>query len=67
MDYILKPSHFFLEQIDELSNDAAILVEEKLKLAKINPFRYKRIQGYNLFLFRIRFEENRKKSYLSCR
>ena len=60
MEYILKPSHFFLEQIEELSDEAARLIEDKLKLAKINPFRNKRIQGYNLFLFRIRFEDNSK-------
>lgn len=57
---VLKPSQFFLEQVDELSNKAAVLLEEKLKLLKINPFRFKRIEGYNLFLFRIRFEDNRK-------
>jgi len=56
----LKPTGFFLEQIDELSDEAAKLIEEKLKLVKINPFRYKRIEGYRLFLFRIRFEDNRK-------
>ena len=60
MDYILKPSNFFLQQVEELSDEAAKLIEEKLKLAKINPFRYKRIHGYKLFLFRIRFEDNRK-------
>ncbi len=56
----LKPTDFFLQQLDELSDEAAQLVEEKLKLAKINPFRYKRVKGYNLFLFRIRFEDKRK-------
>lgn len=56
----LKPTDFFLEQIDELSDEAAKLIDEKLKLVKINPFRYKRIEGYRLFLFRIRFEDNRK-------
>ena len=29
-------------------------------MLKINPFRFKRIEGYSLFLFRIRFEDNRK-------
>jgi hypothetical protein len=43
-----------------LSDEAAKLIEEKLKLAKINPYRYKRIHGYKLFLFRIRFEDERK-------
>ena len=56
----LKPTDFFLEQIDELSDEAAKLIDEKLKLVQINPFRYKRIEGYRLFLFSIRFEDNRK-------
>ncbi len=60
MEYEVIPSEFFLEQIDELSDEAAKLIEDKLRLAKINPFRFKRIEGYSLFLFRIRFEDNRK-------
>jgi mRNA-degrading endonuclease RelE of RelBE toxin-antitoxin system len=60
MKYFLKPSKFFLEQLDALSDEAARLIENKLKLVKINPFRNKKIQGYKLFLFRIRFEDNRK-------
>jgi len=60
MEYVLKPSHFFLEQLDELSDKAVAIIEDKLRLLKINPFRFKRIEGYNLFLFRIRFEDNRK-------
>jgi mRNA-degrading endonuclease RelE of RelBE toxin-antitoxin system len=60
MEYEIIPSNFFLEQIDDLSDDAAKLIEEKLLLAKINPYRYKRIEGYKLFLFRIRFEDDRK-------
>ena len=60
MDFILKPSEFFLEQLDELSDKAKRILEEKMLLLKANPFRYKRIQGYGLFLFRIRFEDNQK-------
>jgi len=60
MDYELIPSHFFLKQLDDLSNEAKAQIENKLKLVKINPFRNKRIHGYNLFLFRIRFEDNKK-------
>jgi hypothetical protein len=56
----LKPTDFFLEQLGELSDEAAHLIDEKLRLVKINPFRYKRIRGYNLFLFRIRFEDKKK-------
>ena len=59
-EYILKPSQFFLEQVEKLSNKAVRIVEEKVKLLKINPFRNKRIHGLNLFLFRIRFEDERR-------
>ena len=60
IEYVLKPSQFFLEQVDELSDEAAKLIEGKIKLLKVNPFRNKRIHGLDLFLFRIRFEDNRK-------
>src|SRR3989344_2384339 len=60
VEYVLQPSEFFLEQLDELSDKAARIIEDKLRLLKINPFRFKRIEGYDLFLFRIRFEDNRK-------
>lgn len=60
MEYTLVPSQFFLQQIDELTDEAARLIDNKLKLAKSNPYRYKRIHGYKLFLFRIRFEDERK-------
>ena len=60
IEYVLRPSEFFLEQLDGLSDKAARIVESKLRLLKINPFRFKRIEGHSLFLFRIRFEDNRK-------
>lgn len=60
MEYILTPTRFFLEQLDNLSDESVRLIENKLKLTKLNPFRNKRIHGYNLFLFRIRFEDGRK-------
>lgn len=60
MEYEFKPSHFFLKQAEELSDEAAKIVKDRLRLVKINPFRNKRIEGYNLFLFRIRFEDNKK-------
>lgn len=60
MGYILKPSQFFLEQCGELSDKAARIVEDKLRLLKVNPFRNKKLEGYPLFLFRVRFEDNQK-------
>ncbi len=60
MEYEIKPSNFFLRQIDELSDEAKRIVENRLRLVKLNPFRNKRIYGYNLFLFRIRFEDQHR-------
>lgn len=60
MEYILQASDFFIEQARQLSDDGARVVKDKLRLLKINPFRNKRIHGYDLFLFRVRFEDGRK-------
>ncbi len=60
MEYILQSSEAFIEQIKELSDDGARIVSDKIRLLKINPFRNKRIKGYGLFLFRVRFEDGRK-------
>ena len=60
MEYEIIPSLFFLEQVEKISDAAKILIHKKLKLAKANPFRFKRIQGLNLYLFRIRIEDGRK-------
>ncbi len=60
MEYELIPSKFFLEQLDQLTSDAKKIIKEKLRLVKSNPYRFKRIVGFNLFLCRIRFEDNRK-------
>ena len=37
-----------------------MVVLHKTVLKKINPYRYKRIKGYDLFLFSIRFQDKRK-------
>ncbi len=60
MEYEIIPSLFFLEQLDDLSDEAAELIERKIMLLKVNPYRFKKIEGYKLFLFRIRFEDDRK-------
>ena len=60
MEYTIKPSHFFLKQLDGVSDKAAKIIKEKLELIKINPYSYKRISGYDLFLFRIRFKDVNK-------
>lgn len=60
MNYELIPTQFFLKQLDDLPFKTKQLIKEKLKLVKINPSRNKRIYGYNLFLFRIRFQNYSK-------
>lgn len=60
MNYNLKPTLFFLEQLDNLTGKSKQILKEKLETLKINPTRNKRILGYNLFLFRIRFSDSRK-------
>jgi len=59
-EYELIPSKFFLKQLDLISVEALQIIESKLNLIKQNPFRFKRIKGYDLFLFRIRFQDRRK-------
>jgi hypothetical protein len=63
-EYVLIPSQFFLEQLEDLSDEAIRVLEKKLLLLKTNPFRFKRIEGFSLFLFRIRFEDRRKEKRL---
>ena len=46
MEYEIIPSKFFLEQLDNISDEAAKIIEEKLHLAKINPYRFKKIEGF---------------------
>lgn len=58
--FVLKPSKLFLKQLKILSDKSKLILEKKLLLAKENPFRNKRIKGYSLFLFRVRFEDGRK-------
>lgn len=58
--YELKTTNFFLKQIKELSPEAARIIQLRMELARANPFRNKRVKGYSLFLFRIRFEDMHK-------
>jgi|SRR3989339_532199 len=58
--YVLKPSQAFEKQLRELNDNAKTIIEQKLRLIEQNPYRYKRIKGHNLLLFRIRFSDNRK-------
>jgi mRNA-degrading endonuclease RelE of RelBE toxin-antitoxin system len=60
MIYELIPTEFFLKQLNKLSYKSKQILKSKLEPLKTNPTRNKRILGYNLFLFRIRFSDNKK-------
>ena len=60
MKYLLESSDFFIEQVKELSDRSVRVIKDNINFLKVNPFRNKRIHGFNLFLFRIRFEDERK-------
>ena len=64
MAFEVIPSKIFLEQLDDLSDSAIKLIDNKIKILEENPFHYKRIVGYNLFIFRIRFEDQKKEKRL---
>lgn len=64
MKFQIKPTKLYLKQLKSLSQDAAITIKQKILLIKQNPFRYKKIQGHNLFIFRIRFKDNNKEKRL---
>lgn len=57
-NFIIRPSRIFLEQFDSLSLKAQESLEEKIIILKHSPQRNKRLTGIELFLFRIRFEDN---------
>ncbi|MFT4250779.1 MAG: hypothetical protein ACMXYD_05450 [Candidatus Woesearchaeota archaeon] len=61
MKYFLKPTKFFLKQVENLSEKGKKVLKDKLRLVKENPSRNKRIVGHDdLFLFRIRFTDQNK-------
>ena len=64
MNFEILPTEFFIKQLEDLAPQAKSLLAKKLELVKSNPFRNKKIEGYNLFLFRIRFEDGRKEKRL---
>lgn len=59
MQYVLKPTKIFLEQVRELSPPARKVLDEKINTLKSSPYHYKRLRGLSLPLFRIRFSDNR--------
>jgi mRNA-degrading endonuclease RelE of RelBE toxin-antitoxin system len=64
MEFFIQTHPLFNEQLEELSQDAKKILDKKIQLLKFNPFRNKSLKGYNLMLFRIRFEDNRKEKRL---
>ena len=46
MNYLIEASKLFYKQIEELSDEAAELIDKKIILASINPYRFKRVKGF---------------------
>ncbi len=64
MIFKIQVTHFALEQIQNLDEKTKRVVEDKVRLLKTNPYRYKRLHGYGLKLFRIRLKVQHKESRL---
>ena len=58
--YNVITSKLFLEQVCGLSPKSKKVVDKKLDLLKINPYRYKTIKGYPISFLRIRFSDRNK-------
>lgn len=58
--YKIRFANCFLEHFSELRSGSKKLLEQKINLVKLNPYRYKRLVGHGLFLFRIWFSDNNK-------
>lgn len=59
MNFIIIPSDNFYEQAEKLSSKASKILNNKIELLRINPFRNKNLKGYKR-LFRIRFKDLNK-------
>jgi hypothetical protein len=55
--YRIKPARIFLKQIEGLCPDAARILENKIRMLVLNPYRFKRLYDN---VFRIRFTDRRK-------
>ncbi|HLD19410.1 MAG TPA: hypothetical protein VJB90_05380 [Candidatus Nanoarchaeia archaeon] len=62
--YLLQPTKLFLKQYKELESQANSILEKRINLLKINPYRNKRINGFNQVLFRVRFKDHGKEKRL---
>ena len=54
------PTKEFLEQAKQLDEKTKRILDNKLDLLQENPYRFKKLSGYDLKLFRIRFSVNNK-------
>ncbi len=65
MPYQIKALKIFAEQVQKLDSKTKKIIQEKIKLIKQNPFRYKRIHSKKYSkVFRIRLSINKKETRL---
>jgi len=60
MKFNIEATDEFYKQLDELDEKTKRILDNKLQLLKENPYRFKKLQGYKLKLFRIRFNVHDK-------
>ncbi len=63
MNFKIKGSNLFYEQLDEFGEKTPRILDEKIQLLKNNPFRFKRLKHQKI-LFKIRFKYKRKEKRL---
>jgi len=64
MKFNIIPTKEFLKQAKELDKKTKRILSDKIKLLKVNPYRFKKIRGHKLKLFRVRFKIQSKDSRL---
>lgn len=64
MIFTIKGTDRFYKQLNELEEKSKRILKDKLDLLKENPYRFKKLQGRKLKLFRIRFNIKGKESRL---
>jgi len=58
--FTIKPTNFFLKQIDDFDDKTKRILLQKLDLIKYNPFRYKAIHTSFGRVFSVRFDSGGK-------
>ncbi len=62
--YEIVPTKHFLKQVTSLNEETKKVLDNKIELLRVNPFRFKAIEGYRATLLRVRFSDRGKSKRL---